>query len=175
MTEHDCREPGRRLRNYRVVDGESRAGDGATSGIGAAAAETLAECGTHVLVASRGRGRGGAVVEAIRQHGGTADFVVADLLDADSVRRRGPLTFPAASTGTSRQQPKGHSPRSVTRNAPAIFAGAPSRPPSTSPRRFPSIQPFGPSPMPCRERPMRFATRAARPSRSTSAAPHRHS
>ncbi|WP_405885812.1 SDR family NAD(P)-dependent oxidoreductase [Streptomyces sp. NBC_01136] len=55
--------------------------------MGAAAAETLAECGTHVLVASRGRGRGGAVVEAIRQRGGTADFVVADLLDADSVRQ----------------------------------------------------------------------------------------
>ncbi|MET9072483.1 SDR family NAD(P)-dependent oxidoreductase [Streptomyces sp. NPDC004232] len=56
---------------------------GAISGIGTAVAETLGEYGTHVLVASRDRRRG----EAIRQRGGMADSVVADLLDADSVRQ----------------------------------------------------------------------------------------
>ncbi|WP_328390863.1 SDR family oxidoreductase [Streptomyces sp. NBC_00400] len=60
---------------------------GATSGIGAATAETLAERGAHVLVAGRDRGRGENVVEAIRQRGGTADFMAADLLHALSVRR----------------------------------------------------------------------------------------
>jgi len=60
---------------------------GATSGIGAATAATLAERGAHVLVAGRDRDRGEAVVGAIRGRGGKADFVAADLRDADSVRR----------------------------------------------------------------------------------------
>ncbi|MET8538507.1 SDR family oxidoreductase [Streptomyces sp. NPDC005065] len=60
---------------------------GATSGIGAAAAETLAERGAHVVVAGRDRPRGEAVVETIRECGGTADFAAADLLDAGSVRQ----------------------------------------------------------------------------------------
>lgn len=59
---------------------------GATSGIGAAAAEALAERGAHVVVAGRDRARGEAVVETIRESGGTADFLAADLLDAGSVR-----------------------------------------------------------------------------------------
>ena len=59
---------------------------GATSGIGAAAAEALADRGAHVVVAGRDRARGEAVVETIRESGGTADFLAADLLDAGSVR-----------------------------------------------------------------------------------------
>jgi NAD(P)-dependent dehydrogenase (short-subunit alcohol dehydrogenase family) len=60
---------------------------GATSGIGAATAALLAERGAHVLVAGRDRARGEAVVGAIRERGGTADFLSADLRDAASVRR----------------------------------------------------------------------------------------
>jgi NAD(P)-dependent dehydrogenase (short-subunit alcohol dehydrogenase family) len=58
---------------------------GATSGIGAATA--LAEHGAHVLVAGRNATRGEAVVAAIREHGGKADFVLADLGDAASARQ----------------------------------------------------------------------------------------
>ncbi|MFD8074974.1 SDR family NAD(P)-dependent oxidoreductase [Streptomyces sp. NPDC059718] len=59
---------------------------GATSGIGAATAVTLAGRGAHVLVSGRDGGRGEAVVAAIRGRGGKADFVAGDLGDARSVR-----------------------------------------------------------------------------------------
>jgi NAD(P)-dependent dehydrogenase (short-subunit alcohol dehydrogenase family) len=60
---------------------------GATSGIGAATAQALAERGAYVLVAGRDPARGESVVGAIREHGGKADFVSADLRDAQAVRR----------------------------------------------------------------------------------------
>ncbi|MFB7107715.1 SDR family NAD(P)-dependent oxidoreductase [Streptomyces sp. NPDC056190] len=60
---------------------------GATSGIGAATAALLAERGAHVLVAGRDRTRGEAVVAGIRDRGGRADFVAADLRTAESVRQ----------------------------------------------------------------------------------------
>lgn len=60
---------------------------GATSGIGAATAAALASHGAHVLVAGRNRQRGEGVVAAIRADGGKADFVEADLSDAESARR----------------------------------------------------------------------------------------
>ncbi|MGI5143409.1 MULTISPECIES: SDR family NAD(P)-dependent oxidoreductase [unclassified Streptomyces] len=60
---------------------------GATSGIGAATAALLAERGAHVLVAGRDRSRGEAVVTAIRDRGGKADFLTADLGKAESVRQ----------------------------------------------------------------------------------------
>ncbi|MFH8769919.1 SDR family NAD(P)-dependent oxidoreductase [Streptomyces sp. NPDC085866] len=60
---------------------------GATSGIGAATATLLAERGAHVLVAGRDAARGGSVVAAIRSRGGKADFLAADLRDAQSARR----------------------------------------------------------------------------------------
>jgi NAD(P)-dependent dehydrogenase (short-subunit alcohol dehydrogenase family) len=59
---------------------------GATSGIGAAAAVSLAERGAHVLVAGRDTARGDSVVNSIRAAGGKADFVAADLGDGGSVR-----------------------------------------------------------------------------------------
>ncbi|MEK2478962.1 SDR family NAD(P)-dependent oxidoreductase [Streptomyces noursei] len=60
---------------------------GATSGIGAATAALLAERGALVLVAGRDRARGESVVAAIGDRGGRADFVAADLREAESVPR----------------------------------------------------------------------------------------
>ncbi|WP_079176464.1 SDR family NAD(P)-dependent oxidoreductase [Streptomyces sp. MUSC 14] len=60
---------------------------GATSGIGAATAELLAERGAYVLVAGRDAARGETVVARIRERGGRADFVAAELADAESARR----------------------------------------------------------------------------------------
>ncbi|MDH6128691.1 SDR family NAD(P)-dependent oxidoreductase [Kitasatospora sp. GP82] len=60
---------------------------GATSGIGAATAALLAQRGAHVLVAGRDSSRGKSVVAAIRARGGKADFVAADLREAQSVRQ----------------------------------------------------------------------------------------
>jgi NAD(P)-dependent dehydrogenase (short-subunit alcohol dehydrogenase family) len=60
---------------------------GATSGIGAATAALLAERGAHVLVAGRDASRGETVVASIRASGGKADFLAADLRDAESARR----------------------------------------------------------------------------------------
>lgn len=59
---------------------------GATSGIGRATALSLAALGAHVLVAGRDKTRGDAVVDTIRAGGGSADFIAADLHDADSAR-----------------------------------------------------------------------------------------
>ncbi|MFD7475462.1 SDR family NAD(P)-dependent oxidoreductase [Streptomyces sp. NPDC059837] len=60
---------------------------GATSGIGSATAEALAERGAHVLVAGRDSARGEDVVSAIQKRGGKADFVGADLRDTQGVRQ----------------------------------------------------------------------------------------
>ncbi|MEU9156929.1 SDR family NAD(P)-dependent oxidoreductase [Streptomyces sp. NPDC048417] len=60
---------------------------GATSGIGAATASLFAERGAHVLVAGRDAERGDKVVAAVRERGGKADFLAAELRDADSVRQ----------------------------------------------------------------------------------------
>ncbi|MGH3149293.1 MAG: SDR family NAD(P)-dependent oxidoreductase [Streptosporangiaceae bacterium] len=59
---------------------------GATSGIGRATATALARRGAHVLISGRDAARGDAAVAAIRAAGGKADFIPADLADADSVR-----------------------------------------------------------------------------------------
>jgi NAD(P)-dependent dehydrogenase (short-subunit alcohol dehydrogenase family) len=59
---------------------------GSTSGIGRATAETLADLGAHVIVSGRNAERGEEAVRVIRANGGKADFVAADLSDADSAR-----------------------------------------------------------------------------------------
>ena len=68
------------------LDGRVALVTGATSGIGPATAAALAENGAHVLVAGRNAQRGAEVVAAIRARGGKADFLPADLRDADSAR-----------------------------------------------------------------------------------------
>ena len=59
---------------------------GATSGIGRATAEHLAELGAHVLLSGRDVERGEAVVAGIRAAGGKADFLAADLSDVTGAR-----------------------------------------------------------------------------------------
>lgn len=59
---------------------------GATSGIGRAVALALAARGAHVVVSGRDASRGDAAVAAVRDAGGQADFVAADLVDASSAR-----------------------------------------------------------------------------------------
>jgi NAD(P)-dependent dehydrogenase (short-subunit alcohol dehydrogenase family) len=59
---------------------------GAGRGIGAAAARLFAREGARVLLAARTEAQLEAVTEQVRSEGGTADYVVCDLADADSVR-----------------------------------------------------------------------------------------
>ncbi|RAO63657.1 3-oxoacyl-[acyl-carrier-protein] reductase [Micromonospora saelicesensis] len=57
---------------------------GSTSGIGRATALKLARAGVRVIVSGRNAERGLEVVEQIHAEGGKADFVAADLRDAQS-------------------------------------------------------------------------------------------
>ncbi len=59
---------------------------GAGRGIGAAAARLFAREGAQVLLASRTEDELKAVAEEVRAEGGTAEYVLCDLADADSVR-----------------------------------------------------------------------------------------
>ncbi|MGI5192140.1 SDR family NAD(P)-dependent oxidoreductase [Streptomyces sp. CA-288835] len=59
---------------------------GAGRGIGAAAARLFAREGARVLLAARTEAELKTVVEEIRAVGGTAEYVVCDLADANSVR-----------------------------------------------------------------------------------------
>jgi NAD(P)-dependent dehydrogenase (short-subunit alcohol dehydrogenase family) len=68
------------------LSGKTALVTGATSGIGRATSELLADRGAHVLVSGRDAARGDAVVAEIRSAGGKADFLGAELGDAESVR-----------------------------------------------------------------------------------------
>jgi NAD(P)-dependent dehydrogenase (short-subunit alcohol dehydrogenase family) len=59
---------------------------GSTSGIGRATAHQLAAAGARVIISGRDQPRGEATVATIREAGGSADFVAADLSDVSSVR-----------------------------------------------------------------------------------------
>jgi len=55
---------------------------GATSGIGRAAANKLAQSGVQVIVVGRNVQRGEDTIAQIRAAGGKADFIASDLRDA---------------------------------------------------------------------------------------------
>src|SRR5713226_4745862 len=59
---------------------------GATSGIGRAAADNLAQSGVHVMVVGRNVERGERTIAEIRAAGGKADFISSNLRDAASAR-----------------------------------------------------------------------------------------
>jgi NAD(P)-dependent dehydrogenase (short-subunit alcohol dehydrogenase family) len=59
---------------------------GATSGIGRATADKLAQSGVHVVVVGRNAERGERTIAEIRAAGGKADFISSDLRDAASAR-----------------------------------------------------------------------------------------
>jgi NAD(P)-dependent dehydrogenase (short-subunit alcohol dehydrogenase family) len=67
------------------LSGQTALVTGATSGIGKAAALTLAEHGATVLVHGRDASRGAGVVDQIHQAGGHARFVAADLSDPAAI------------------------------------------------------------------------------------------
>jgi short-subunit dehydrogenase len=57
---------------------------GATSGIGRATADKLAQSNIHVIVVGRNVERGEKTIAEIRAAGGKADFISSDLRDAGS-------------------------------------------------------------------------------------------
>ncbi|WP_326585152.1 SDR family oxidoreductase [Streptomyces sp. NBC_00481] len=68
------------------LNGKTALVTGSTSGIGRAIADVLANRGVHVIVSGRNTERGARAVAEIREAGGKADFVQADLTSADSAR-----------------------------------------------------------------------------------------
>ena len=63
------------------LEGKTAVVTGSTSGIGEAIARTFAARGANVVVSGRRGERGEGVAAAIREHGGKAVFVEADLTD----------------------------------------------------------------------------------------------
>src|SRR6266567_3216897 len=75
-----------RDRTMSELSGVSVLVTGSTSGIGRAVAVALAGLGAHVAVSGRDEVRGKQVVDEIAAAGGRAEFLAADLSDAESVR-----------------------------------------------------------------------------------------
>jgi NAD(P)-dependent dehydrogenase (short-subunit alcohol dehydrogenase family) len=69
------------------LDGKTALVTGSTDGVGRVVAERLGEIGARVLVHGRDRTRGAQVVSAIKDAGGTAEFLEADLASLADVRR----------------------------------------------------------------------------------------
>jgi NAD(P)-dependent dehydrogenase (short-subunit alcohol dehydrogenase family) len=84
-----------------MADGNRRTAlvTGATDGVGRVVARRLGRDGWHVLVHGRDHGRGEALVAEIRQGGGTADFIAADLASLAEVRRLADEVRKRASAG----------------------------------------------------------------------------
>src|SRR5579863_10501619 len=71
----------------RDFNGRTALVTGGTSGIGKATALALARRGARVIISGRDAARGQSVVAAIRAEDGVADFLQADLDDAESTRK----------------------------------------------------------------------------------------
>src|ERR1700722_13038915 len=71
----------------RTLEGKVALVTGATSGIGRAAALQLAREGAKVIIHGRDSDRGSDVVDEIKEAGGDARFLQADLTDIDEVRQ----------------------------------------------------------------------------------------
>ena len=71
----------------KILSGKTALVTGASRGIGAATAETLAAAGAHVILTARTSKGLEAVEERIFQAGGTATIAPMDLIDGDSIGR----------------------------------------------------------------------------------------
>lgn len=72
--------------NPHALHGQHALVTGATAGIGEAIAHQLSRQGAHVYVHGRDPDRGDTVVATIRDTGGSAEFVAADLAQPDDVK-----------------------------------------------------------------------------------------
>jgi gluconate 5-dehydrogenase len=91
------------------LSGSTAVVTGATSGLGAASAEALAQAGAKVIVSGRDRERGEKVVAEIGQAGGSAELELADVSDA------------RAAVGFAEHVLKHHGPVDILVNAAGVF------------------------------------------------------
>ncbi len=97
-----------RAPNFRL-DGHSALSNGASRGIGLAAAVALAQAGAAVTLAARSEDELAAACKDINAQGGKADYVVIDVTDAAAVdamvSARGPFHVLVNNAGMNRPKP----------------------------------------------------------------------
>ena len=84
---------GRRMGDNLELAGRVALITGGNSGIGAAAAERVAELGGQVVITGRRQSEGRRVVDHIRHNGGSAVFIQADLSGPEQVKRIVPFVL----------------------------------------------------------------------------------
>jgi NAD(P)-dependent dehydrogenase (short-subunit alcohol dehydrogenase family) len=91
------------------LDGRRALVTGASSGIGLAGAVALAEAGAHVVLAARGAERLTAACDAIRAEGGSAETLVLDVAEVETLEARiaaaGPFDILFNNAGANRAKP----------------------------------------------------------------------